>query len=93
MHTQNKTDLNASIEVIGFGFTLKEATELMYHEVMRKSEIGMKPTVEKVGVISGILNVNNEMEVIVQFLGGIEQFTKEELESQLTVLTRDKDRV
>ena len=91
MNTQDKTDFNASIEVIGGGFSLKEATELMYHEVMRKSDFSLKPTVERVGVVSGILNVNNEMEVIVQFLGGIEQFTKDELQSQLTVMTQEKN--
>ena len=83
----DRDDSNATFEYVGFGFTLKEATKLMHHEVMRKDIKGNKQTIKNTGVVLGILHLNEEIELVVQFYSEAKQFTKSEFESQLDVIS------
>jgi len=80
---------DTEVHLIGGGFTLEEATKLMHHEVVRKSDQNKAQSIETIGVISGVLSINDQIELVIQFYGGIEQFIKEEFEAQLIVTTKD----
>ena len=84
---QNTDGLKLEVHTIGGGFTLEKATKLMHHEVIRKSDKGKPHSLEIIGIISGILALNDQVEVVVQFYGGIEQFTEAEFEKQLIITT------
>jgi hypothetical protein len=86
---KNNDGLNFEFFTIGGGFTLEEATKLMYQEVVKKENQHKPKTVERVGVVLGVLSLNDEIEVVVQFLGEMEQFVKDEFESQLVIVTND----
>ncbi|WP_417656842.1 hypothetical protein [Pseudidiomarina aestuarii] len=58
-------------------FDLDEATALI-HMVIHRAEIA-KPDIKDIGLIVGVLAMNDEIEVIVKFHDGIKQFTRKEL--------------
>jgi hypothetical protein len=88
--THNKSGLKFEVHTIGGGFTLEKAVKLMHHEVIRKSDKDKPQSIEIIGVISGILTINDQMEIVVQFYGGVEQFTEAEFDSNLIVTSNDK---
>ncbi|KZZ78000.1 hypothetical protein A3765_08430 [Oleiphilus sp. HI0130] len=77
----------ASIEYVGFGFTLEEATKHMHQEVMLKTKKGQNQNLKNIGLVLGILHLNEEIELVVQFYEKAQQFTKSEFESQLDVIS------
>lgn len=77
----------ATIEYVGFGFTLEEATKLMHQEVMRKDKKSEAKTLNNTGLVLGILHLNEEIELVVQFYQKAQQFNKSEFESQLDVIS------
>lgn len=77
----------ATIEYVGFGFTLEEATKLMHQEVMLKDKKSEAKTLNNTGLVLGILHLNEEIELVVQFYQKAQQFNKSEFESQLDVIS------
>jgi len=62
-------------------FQLEEAFELMHREVIRIGDRACLPTppIEKIGLILGVLALNDEVEIIVRFPDAMEQLCKAEL--------------
>ena len=77
----------ATFEYVGFGYTLEEATKLMHQEVMLKKELAKPKTIQNTGLVSGILHLNEEIELVIQFYSRIEQFTKNEFQENITLIT------
>lgn len=74
------------LETIGvwdddLAFDLQEATSLIYKEIVRIQDRAHlpKPPIEKIGIICGILALNEEIEVIVRFPDEMDQLNKTEL--------------
>lgn len=74
------------LETIGvwddeLAFDLREATALIYKEIIRIQDRSYlpKPPIEKIGIICGILTLNDEIEVVVRFPEGLDQLSKTEL--------------
>lgn len=84
---KNTQDEMATFEFVGFGFTLKDATKLMHQEVMYKKDMNKPRTLENIGIVSGVLHLNEEMEVVVQFYERIVQFTQSEFEELIEVVS------
>ena len=78
-----------TFEYVGFGFNLEEATKLMHKEVMFTKDLAQPRTLQNTGLVSGVLHLNEEIELVVQLYDRIAQFTKSELEASLTVITKD----
>lgn len=85
----NYSDNHTTFEVVGAGFTLAEATKLMHQEVMHTKDLHEIRSLQNTGLVSGILHLNEEIELVVQFYDHIEQFTQSEFEDKLTVLSND----
>jgi hypothetical protein len=64
-------------------FTIDEAYKLMDAFVSRNSVTGIPDEVSNIGIVCGLLKLNDEVEVVVKFLDGLNQFTKEEYLSEL----------
>lgn len=77
----------ATFEYVGFGYTLDKAVPLMHQEVMYTKDLNETKSLQNTGLVSGILHLNEEIELVVQFYDGIQQFTQQEFENQLTVIT------
>ena len=88
MMTKNE-EMNVGLTYVGMGYTLNTAVKLMHREVIRARDTDQPRTLENTGLVSGILHLNEEIELVVQFYDHIEQFTQEEFEAQLTVLADD----
>ncbi len=61
-------------------FKIDEACHLLYHEVIRiedKAYLPLPPN-DKVGIVVGVITMNEEIEVLVKFMSGIEQLVKTE---------------
>jgi len=58
-------------------FDLEEAISLI-HMAIHPADI-TNPEIEDIGLIVGVLAMNDEIEVIVKFHDGIRQFTRKEL--------------
>lgn len=74
------------LETIGvwdedLAFNLQEATSLIYKEIVRIQDQAYlpNPPTDKVGIICGILALNEEIEVIVRFPDEMDQLNKTEL--------------
>ncbi|MBL4682363.1 MAG: hypothetical protein JKY88_16800 [Pseudomonadales bacterium] len=68
-------------------FTTKQAFKLMDALVHRLQDNGkIKGDVANIGVVSGILSINEEIEVVVKFLDGLNQYTKSEFEESLILV-------
>jgi len=81
-----KTEL-ATFEFVGFGYTLEEAVKLMHQEVMYKKDLNKPRTLENIGIVSGILHLNEEIELVVQFYERMAQFTQSEFEELIQVVS------
>ncbi|MBV1789021.1 hypothetical protein KQ940_13265 [Marinobacterium sp. D7] len=73
------------IETIGdwnpeLRFELDEAVSLFHKEVIRIEDRAHlpKPPIEMIGIVCGVLTLNDEIEVIVRFSDGLEQLCKTE---------------
>jgi hypothetical protein len=66
-------------------FTVKQACKLIDHPVAHNAE--PKPTtIAEIGLIVGLLHLNEEIEVIVKFIDGLKQYTKNEFTRHLRVI-------
>lgn len=87
--TNENEGLNIQFFNLNAGFTLEEATKLIYQEVVKKKDHNKPKTIENIGIVSGVLTLNDEIEIVVQFFGEMGQFVKDEFESQLVIVTND----
>jgi|GEM_PF-2556317 len=83
---KHANDQCVTMQYVGFGYTLEKAVKLMHREVMQKNKFNQKRSLQNTGLVSGILHINEEIELVVQFYDHIEQFTESEFESKLCVL-------
>lgn len=88
MTNENK-GLNIQFFNLNAGFTLEEATKLIYQEVVKKEDLHKPRTIENIGIVSGVLALNDELEVVVQFYSEMQQYIKEEFENHLVITTND----
>lgn len=66
-------------------FTLQEAVNLMGQTVLDLKN--PKPGIERLGVISGVLEINDEVELVIRMLDHIAQVTKSEFEARFEVVS------
>jgi len=70
-------------------FTLQEAVALIYRlAVLDKNAAtsGQLPDITQIGLVCGVLTMNDQIEVVVKFHDEIRQYNKEEFENQITLL-------
>ena len=70
-------------------FELEEAFALMERVVIRaKNKDDKHPSLD-FGVVSGVLAVNEEIELVIKFLDGLSQYTKSEFTAQFRIYDED----
>lgn len=75
------------IEMEPSGFSIEEATGYLNHEVVRKGEDRKgKSIVETHGIVVGLLVMNDELELVVKWSEGIQQYMKSEFFKKLEVV-------
>lgn len=76
------------IDLIGGwgGYTLEEATALMYAEIVRKEDYSKNPPIEKRGFVAGLVSLNEEIELLLKFDDALVQVTKATFELDIEVL-------
>ena len=67
-------------------FTLEEVSKLMYCTLLKKEHEKEKLQISRIGVVSGCLHVNDEIEVVVKYMDDLEQYTKKEFEERVTLI-------
>ena len=74
------------------GFTVEEVTRLIDHEVIHKDHQHYLPNtpVEVVGIVCGVLTMNNEIEMLVKFMKSMAQLSKSEFETNYLMPTLDE---
>ncbi len=77
----------------GQQFELQEAIGLLHSEAIRVQDRAylQNPPIEKIGIICGVLTMNDEVEIIIRFPEGILQLNKSELYSDY-LLVEDNDK-
>lgn len=66
-------------------FSLEEAFNLMHQSVSAKNQDKHHITLDDVGVIQGVLDTDDEVEVIIRFIDGLKKFDKECFERELEI--------
>lgn len=70
-------------------FELEEAFALMERVVIRTKNNNDKHPSLDFGVVSGVLAVNEEIELVIKFLDGLSQYTKSEFTTQFRIYDED----
>ena len=67
------------------GFEQQEAFDLMDQMVRKETDPGADETnyIDNIGVVCGVLAMNDEVEVVVKYFSGLRQYTKSEFEHDL----------
>lgn len=71
-------------------FTLEEGFRLMDSVVIRKKDSNKEHPSLDFGVVSGVLGVNDEIELVIKFLNSLAQFTKSEFIEQFRIYEDDE---
>ena len=71
-------------------FELEEAFALMDRVVIRGKNKNKKHPSLDFGVVSGLLTVNEEIELVIKFLDGLSQYTKSEFTAQFRIYDEDE---
>lgn len=85
MNTSALQDINPMNE-----FTLQEAVALIYRTATLKKNAptgGKSLDIIHIGHICGVLAINDQIEIIIKFHDDMRQFTKEEFESEIKLLS------
>lgn len=71
-------------------FDLQEAFDLINKTVLAKDTwyVGQQ-TVQSIGIVVGVLSLNEEVEVVVKFMDRVVQFTKREFTEEIEALADD----
>lgn len=75
--------MSEQITLSGAPFTHAEAISIIHCEIYDKQL--QEPQTADIGVVVGVLDMNDEVEVIVKFLSSVRQFTKSELIAQFSI--------
>lgn len=75
--------MSEQITLSGAPFTHAEAISIIHCEIYDKQL--QEPQTADIGVVVGVLDMNDEVEVIVKFLSSVRQFTKSELIEQFSI--------
>lgn len=83
-------DANAQLRLItseGFmgAFTLQQAINLMGQTVLDVEN--PKPGIARLGVVVGLLEINDEIEVVIRMIDHVTQVTKTEFETRFEVVS------
>ena len=69
-------------------FTLDEIGNLMYQTLLKKEDMGEELQINRIGVISGFIDLNGELEVTVKYISEMKQYSKSALSAE-TFLIND----
>ena len=67
-------------------FSFEDVSMLMYKTLLKNEHKKGSLEISKIGIISGFVDLNGELEVIVKFMDGVQQYTKEEFSEKLTMM-------
>ncbi len=71
-------------------FELHEAVQLINTTVMAKERLRLgDQTVSSIGIVVGVLSLNEEVEVVIKFMDRVTQMTKREFVSEIEALADD----
>ena len=84
MNTQ--TNAQSQIFDLDFGFELEEAFALLNLTVVNIDHNASPPAITEIGIISGLLTINDEIELVIKFLDELRQYKKSEFTAQLKIL-------
>ncbi len=85
-NTSKNSDENTLESIISNEFSFQEACSLVNLHVIPIEAENLPPSIEHIGFVAGVLCFNAEVEVVVKFIDGLKQYTKEEFETLLMVL-------
>ncbi|MDD2770351.1 MAG: hypothetical protein PHT19_16640 [Methylococcus sp.] len=74
-------------------FTLEDAVSLIYRLAVLKKDAtapGKMPDITKIGHVCGVLTMNDQIEVVIKFHDELRQFTKDEFDSQISLLDQQR---
>lgn len=69
-----------------YGFELQEACALINYTVVGLDNSAKNPRIADIGIICGVLTVNDEVELVVKFMDELRQYTKSEFAKNLKIL-------
>lgn len=69
-----------------YGFEIDEACALINLTVVDLDTTQEPPQIKDIGIICGVLTVNDEVELVVKFLDELRQYTKDEFVRSLKLL-------
>lgn len=78
--TQPTRDLNVTTP-----FTIEEIIPLLHSAVVRK-QTKQSMQIRDIGIVCGLLTLNEEPEIVVKFADNISQYTRSEFYSQFRIL-------
>lgn len=67
-------------------FSFESAYQLLNYHVVRKSDLGKTPAIENMGYVAGMVQINDEVEVIIKFMHGVVQLTRHQFEQQMHII-------
>ena len=89
---KNATKLNLIVNnMFKEEFTLEETIGLMYLTLLRKEHKKEALQISRIGIVSGFVDLNGELEVIVKFMDNIKQYTKEEFYEKTELINENHD--
>ena len=72
--------------ILDYGFDLDEACSLINLTVVAIDNQSEPPSIQEIGIICGVLTVNDEVELVIKFLDELRQYIKAEFVEQLKIL-------
>ena len=66
-------------------FNLDEAFSLMHCTVIPKNNFSDSSSIDNAGVIQGVLDTENQIELVIRFIDGLKRYDKEGFEKDLKV--------
>lgn len=71
-------------------FEMEEAIALLHQEVIRieDREYLPSPPIDSIGIVCGVLTMNDEVEIVVRFMEGFEQLNKTELKNSYLLVEK-----
>lgn len=69
-----------------YGFEVEEACELLNLTVVNLNESTTPSSISEIGIICGVLTVNEEVELVIKFIDELRQYTKSEFVAHLKII-------
>ena len=70
-------------------FSLDEAFKMMHCTVIPKKTHSDMPSIDDTGVIQGVLDTENEIELVIRFMDGLKRYDKEGFKKDLKVYEQE----